>query len=215
MSYNRKDMALLSEAYSLTLLKEQAPHMTLGQVQSRLHLMTESELQYITDVNERIINELFGGLKNLGTAVKNVGANAVQGVKNVGANVANATGSAVKGGLAAAGQVASNAANMYATGNQASAQTKSLQQASDSIKQLIDALTQAINAKLIPAMGDPMNLPLKNIVARLEKAQSTAGANADTASQGGFLKGAGQAASSAYNAARQPTATPTGQPQTA
>ena len=69
--YNSKDNQLLTEAYTLQLLREQAPHMTLNDVQNRLTLMTESELEYINTVQERIINEFWGGMKNVFGAGKN------------------------------------------------------------------------------------------------------------------------------------------------
>ena len=213
MAYNKKDMELLSEAYSLTLLKEQAPNMTLGQVQSRLHLMTESELLYIIDLNEGIL----GGLSNIGSGIKNAAKGALQGVKNVGSNVANVAGSAVQGAKSAVDAVKGNVANMYNTGNTAVAQTKSLQQANDSITQLTQALTQADDAGLLGKRGSREweNLSLKLITQKLQQAQQQASQNAQTASQGGFLKGAGQAASAAYNAARQPAPAQAGQPKTA
>lgn len=205
-AFKHKDMMLLQEAYSVTLLKEQAPHMTLEELNGRLQTMNESQLIYVTTVTNRILNEFWGqgalsGLKNIGGAAKNAGAAAAQAVKNTGSNIAqaakNAGQTAVnvgKGVGAAASQVARNVGDMYSTGKQASQQGDVLNQAQQSIEQLTGFLRQAEESGLIKARrGATMNMTLNKIIQTLQSAQQTAQQNAQTAQQGGFTGGVGNA----------------------
>lgn len=206
-------MTLLQEAYSLRLLKEQAPHMTINQIQNRLEFMTESELQYIDTVNQRILNEFWGGLKNVAQGVKNVGSAAVQGAKNVGnaavqgaknvaGNVANAASAAGQGALAAGKQIATNAADMYQTGNVASQSDAAIKKAQTSMQQLIDLVTQAQQNGLIKAQGAITDMTLADIIDELTTAQQSAQTFKRDSLKQGFTGGAGQAAQQAYKQAR-------------
>lgn len=213
-AYSKKDMSLLQEEYSLMLLKENAPEMSLSQIQHNLDLMSESELKYITTVNERIINEFFGGLKNVFGAAKNAAGSAVQGAKNLAGNVGNIASAAGKGALAAGKQVAQNVGDMYRTGNVSAEQGDVLEKASKSIQELSQYLQQAEQRGLMSGIkGQIMNLPLKNVIARLQQAQQNAKGQADASRSQGFTGGAGNAAAQAYRAARQPSGgQPLGQP---
>ena len=139
-SFNHKDNVLLQEAYDLQLLKEQAPHLTVKQIQSGFGSMTESQLIYIDTVNQRILNEFFGGLKNLGKAAKNaggaalqgaknVGGAALQGAKNVGGSAVNAASAGAQGALAAGKQVVDNTKDIVNSGNVAAESEKAIGQA--------------------------------------------------------------------------------------
>ena len=213
-AYNRTDMKLLEEAYNLRLLKEQAPNMTINDVKNRLHLMTESELEYINTVNERILNEFWGGLKNMAQGAKNVGraalhgaknvgGAAVQGAKNVAGNAANAASAAGQGALAAGKQIASNAAGMYNQGNIASQSDAAIGKAQESMQQLIDLVTQAQQNGLIKAQGSVTDMTLAQIIDELTTAQQSAQTFKQDSLKQGFTGGAGAAAQQAYQGARQ------------
>jgi hypothetical protein len=210
-TFSKKDQMLLTEAYSLQLLKESMADMSLSQIDNRLHLMSESELEYVATVNGRILSEAFnfGGLKNIGGAIKQgVGSaaagaanriggayqgakqkvggmvdTAVQGAKNVGSGIASA-----------AGEVAGNVEDIYKSGQQAGTQADLLANAKKSIDALTDALRQTDEAGLLGNnRGQFMNLPLKNILAKLEQAQSQSQTSAQGARDKGVFGGAGQA----------------------
>lgn len=191
-AYNKTDMRLLEEAYTLRLLKEQAPDMSLGDIQNRLAMMNESELIYITTVTDRILNEFWG--KNVGAGLKNIGgaaANTLKGAaKSIGQGVKN-----VAGGVgAAAGQVAQNVGSMYSAGKQASKQSQVLADAQQSINQLEEYLKQAEAAQLLPIRrGQVRNMTLNKIIQALQDAQSASTQNAQSAQQVGFTGGAGKA----------------------
>jgi len=227
-TYTKRDNVLLQEAYILQLLKEQAPHMSLKQVQSRMRYMTESELVYIDTVNQRILNEFWGGLKNLGKAAGNAGGAMVQGAKNAATsarqgianaagNAANAVGSAGKGALAAGKQIVDNTKDIINTGNVEAESGKAIEQAQTSMQQLIDLVTKAQQNGLIKAQGAVTDMTLANIIDELTTAQQSAGTFKQAANAKGFTGGAGQAAAGAYAGARQAPqgAAPTGQPATA
>lgn len=204
--YTNKDMVLLQEAYALTLLKEQAPSMTLNQIKSRLSLMSESELKYLITVQERILNEFWGGVKNLmgagknaanavGNAAKSAVGAGVNAAKNVAGNVGNAVSSAAKGVGAAAGQMAGNVKDIYNAGNQSSAYDASIKQANDLIANLV-ALVQKYDPEVTEE--DIMGTPLQQIIADL-----TVGKEDVSASTPSLTQGAGQAAQAGYQANRQ------------
>lgn len=202
-AYNRTDMKLLEEAYTLRLLKEQAPDMTISDVRNRLHLMTESELVYIKTVSDRILNEFWGQktLQNIGAGLKNVGGAAANAASAAGQGIKNAAGGAIQGAKnvaggigAAAGQVAQNVGDMYSSGKQASQQTQVLADAQQSIEQLAEYLRQAEESGLLGvARGQTMNMSLNNIIKKLQTASQNAGNNAQAAQQQGFTGGAGAA----------------------
>lgn len=213
-AYNRTDMKLLEEAYNLRLLKENAPHMTINQIKDRLSLMNESELEYINVVNERILNEFWGGLKNVAQGAKNVGSAALQGAKNVGGaalqagksaagNVANAASAAGQGAMAAGKQVVDNAKDMYQTGNAVSQSDAAIGKAQTSMQQLIDLVTQAQQGGLIKAQGAVTDMTLAQIIDELTTAQQSAQTFQKNSLNRGFTGGAGQAAQKAYQGARQ------------
>jgi len=109
--------------------------------------------------------------------------NAVQGAKNVGSGIASA-----------AGEVAGNVEDIYKSGQQAGTQADLLANAKKSIDALTDALRQTDEAGLLGNnRGQFMNLPLKNILAKLEQAQSQSQTSAQGARDKGVFGGAGQA----------------------
>jgi hypothetical protein len=208
-SYSQRDQQMLTEAYTLQLLKESIPDMTLSQVHANLNLMSESELEYVNTVMGRLNEGFFGNVKaglkgvakGVGQTAGNVASNVAQTASNVGSNVAQTArnvGSNVAGvarGVGQAGaQVAQNASDMYTTGRDASKQTDILAQATKSIEELSSYLRQAEESGLIGvARGQTMNMSLNNIITKLEKAQQQAGSNAQASQSGGLGAGIGQA----------------------
>lgn len=212
--YSSKDNQLLVEAYSVQLLREQAPHMTLNDIQKRLSLMNESELNYINTVQERILNEFWGGLKNvLGTGkdAAKAGFDAAKGAVQSGVNAAKQVGS----GLASAGsQVASNVSNIYNKGNIQADANSAMKKAQTSAQQLIDLLNQAVQQGTLKLGGNqPSDLTLGEIIDYLSGSKEAATQNAQSARAKGFTGGVGQAFKQGYG--KPQGVTPPPLPQTA
>jgi hypothetical protein len=196
--YNTKDMMLLEEAYNLTLLKENMQYMTLGQINNKIHLMSESEVKYVCDVSERILEGFWGGVKNVAGGVAQGVGNVAKGV---GTAVANKAGQAVQGvkqvgsGLKAAGQqVAGNVKNMYQTGSVNADTQKSVAQAQELTTQLQQLIQQAIDNGLLSIEGGTAdNIPLGELVATLQGAQDAAGNMQQQARNTGITGGVGGA----------------------
>jgi hypothetical protein len=207
-AYNTKDIQLLSEAYSVQLLKESVPTMTLNQVHANLELMSESEAQYICDVSERLL-EAFGGFRALGGALKQgVGGalksagqavgqgvgQAVQGAKNVGAGVS-----------AAANQVGQNVKDIYQTQEVKGQSETAVKKAADLTQQLIDLVTQAQRNGLVKAQGSITDMTLADLVNELETAKQSAETFRQGARNTGLTGGAKQAFTQGRQAAQQAT----------
>lgn len=199
--FSNKDQMLLSEAYAVTLLRESIPGMSLKQVKSNIDLMTESEIEYVSTVLERlndyIISEgLFGNIgsglasvgKAAGKAFSNKASQTVQGIKNVGSGIG-----------AAASQVGQNVKDIYNTGKQVSQSTDALNKADQLSQQLIDILIQAQKSGLIAAQGDIVDMTLADIADEL----TTAKQSAQTFNKDALKRGIGGGVSQAFNKARQ------------
>jgi hypothetical protein len=208
-NYNKKDMMLLGEAYDLRLLKENAPNMTLSQVQARIEFMTESEAEYINTVHERILNEFWGGLKALGGAAKQAGqavggklaqkGQAVaQKVGQAGSAVAQKASQVGQGAVAGAKQLASNAQDIYQTGNDSAKSGDAIKKAQTSAQQLIDLVTQAQQMGLVQAQGAVSDMTLAQIIDELTTAQQSAGTFKQGALDKGFTGGVAQAAKKGF-----------------
>jgi hypothetical protein len=210
-AYNKKDMNLLQEAYNVRLLKEQAPHMTLNQLEQRVHLMTESELNYINTVMDRILNEFWG--QQALSGLKNVGSAAMGGLKSAGSAVKGAVGGAAqqaanvgKGALAAgkagAQQVASNVGNIYQKGQIQSRQNTALTKGLQSIEQLRGFIQQAEQDGVLQGGQQFEDMSISELIEYLQGAQEVSASNAQSAAQQGFTKGAGGAMKQAYQGAQ-------------
>ena len=212
-SYTHRDTVMLTEAYSVQLLKESVPNMTLDQVSNRLHLMCESELVYVNEVAERILEGVLGdawsGIKNVAGTVGNSVANAAQSVGNgVGNSVQRGVQSAknVGAGIAAgAGQLKDNIKNTYTAGANQSKSATALKNAQASIQQLTQALIQADAMGLIGKRNSRqwMNQNLSAITKLLDKANQQAGSNAQAMQKQGLGNGVGSAAQSGYQTSQQ------------
>lgn len=208
MKYNQKDMSLLSEAYAVTLLREQAPHMTIKDVLNKLPYMTESELKYINTVSDRILEEAFnfGGLKNVAGAVGRGLSSAAQTAKTAaqgaGRAIADTAANVGRGVAGAASQVGQNVKDMYQTGNLQAQQSQSLTSAQKSVEDLVKALEQADAAGLLGRKrGEWQNLSLNQIIKRLQGAADMSSQQAQDAQAKGFTGGMGQAFKQGYQGA--------------
>ena len=219
-AYNSKDIQLLSEAYSVQLLKESITTMTLKQVHANIELMSESEAQYICDVSERLL-EAFGGFKALGGALKQgVGGalksagqavgqrvgqasqavgqgvgQAVQGAKNLGAGVG-----------AAAGQVGQNVKDIYQTQEVKGQSETAVKKAANLTQQLIDLVTQAQRNGLVKAQGSITDMTLADLVDTLETAKQSAETFRQGARNTGLTGGMSQAFTKGRQNVQQATA---------
>ena len=171
-SYSQRDQQMLTEAYTVQLLKESIPDMSLSQVSSNIELMTESEAEYVATVSERIILE-FLGLKALGTAAKNAiggaASGVAQGVRDKAGRVAQGAKQIGSGVAGAAGQLTSNVEDIYQTANQGSKSSDTVKKAIDLTNQLKDMLTQAQQSGILGEIkGDINNMTLGAVVDTLE-----------------------------------------------
>jgi hypothetical protein len=181
-AYNKKDMSLLQEAYAVQLLREQITYITLGDLKDRLPMMTESELKFINNGLEHIL-EFWGGLKSLA-------GSAAKGISNTVTGAANTAKSLGRGALAAGKQVVSNVGDIYKSGEKTSA----IGNASTKAQELIDELMQLVSKYEPETTQDQlMGLTLQQIIDTL--AQSTAETKANTPT---FTQGTGKAAAQAY-----------------
>jgi hypothetical protein len=156
--FNKKDMELLSEAYTLRLLKEQAPSMTLEQVQRQLQYMTESEAEYVITVCERI-TEAFGGLGNIGKAIGGAVKGLGNGLKGVG-----------RGAIEAGKEFGGNVKDIYQSGQDVKKFQGVVNKAQAAMQQLIDLVTQAKNSGVIAPKGDIIDMTLGDIIYELDDA---------------------------------------------
>ncbi|MEN6290792.1 MAG: hypothetical protein ABFD07_02090 [Methanobacterium sp.] len=206
-AYNKNDMKLLEEAYNVRLLREQAPHMTLSQLEQRVHLMSESELNYINTVMDRILNEFWGqqalaGLKNVGSAamggLKSVGGAVKDAVVGGAKQVANAGAGALAAGKAGAQQVASNVGNIYQKGQIQQRQSQALQKGLKAIEQLRGFIQQAENDGVLSGGQNFEDMSISELIQYLQGSQEVSASNAANAAKQGFTKGAGAAMKQAY-----------------
>ncbi len=200
-AYSQRDQLMLTEAYSLQVLKESIPTMSLKQVHSNLELMSESELEYVSTVSERLMEGFFG---NLGSGLKNVGKGLAKGASNVAGQAAqtagNKVGQAVQGakqlgsGLASgAKQLGANVSDMYQTGVVDKQTGDSIEKARGMTQQLIDLVTQAQRNGLVKAQGNITDMSLSDLVDTLEIAKQSSGTFAQDSLKKGFTGGVGQA----------------------
>jgi len=161
--------------------------------------LTESKLlemhenNQLTEQQKQIVQELFGGLSNIGRAIGSGISGAAQGAANVAKKGYNAAAAGAK-------QIGQNVSNIYQTGEQArkaAAQIATLQKLLTQVQQVI-ANAQQINPQIAQFIGkDPR---LSNLIKQVNQIADTASRSATAAQQGGFTKGAGSAMQQGYNA---------------
>jgi hypothetical protein len=175
--FNKKDMELLSEAYTLRLLKEEAPSMTLEQIQNRLQYMTESEAEYIGTVCDRI-TEAFGGLGSLGKAFGNITSGLGGKIKGVG-----------RGALEVGKNLKSNIQDIHQSGKDVAESQGVIKKAQSAAQQLIDLVTQAKAANLIAPNKDIIDMSLDDIIFELDSALQSRKKFEQDALKKGFMGG--------------------------
>lgn len=210
--YSRKDQEILMEAYNVTLLRESVPGMTLKQVKNNMDLMSESELEYVNGVLEKmntfivqegILGNAWSGVKNLAGAGKSAASSAAQGIASKVAQGAKQLGA---GAVAAGKQIGSNVSDMYKTGAQANRSSDALVKADQLSQQLIDLLIQAQDAGLIQKQGDIVDMTLSDIANELATAKQSADTFRGDSRKQGFTGGVKQAFTQGAAQAVQPTA---------
>lgn len=201
MSHFPNDKQLLAEAYSVQLLKESFPGMTLSQASANIDLLSESEAEYVCIVSERILNEFFGGLKALGGSAQKATGGSISGalgkvgsgLKSAAQGVANKASQVGSGISQAASQVGNNVKDIYDTGNaQAGAETfaKKAQQYVDALK---SELKKAQDQGMITFKGNIDQIPLGEIVDELLVSSKGHQQLAGSAQRKGVLGGVGGA----------------------
>lgn len=196
-TFNSKDQVLLQEAYGLQLLKESFPRMTLAQVAANLDEFTLSESVWVDEFSNRVIEELFGGLKGLlgagGGAAKTAGGGIGNAVKGAAQGVKNAAQGAVQGAKGAASKVGQNVKDIYNSAEDASKFKQGAKQAQAAALQLVELVKDAQQKGLVTFSQDPLTMPLGELVEELILAQQGAQQLAGSAQRGGVFKGAGKA----------------------
>ena len=200
---NRKDQQILAEAYQASHLKQHLPNLTIEQ----LHVVIENASPTELDV----IEELFGGLRNIAKSAKEGIQAAGQAVGQAARDAGDIAKSGVDAAKAGAGQIKDNAKGMYKAGEDEAAAEKRKSQLINHVAQLEELLAAHIASS--PRSGLPKNI--SNItISQLNRALSaTAAAKTKAASaarSGGFLGGAGAAMQKEYEKKRagQKTANP-------
>lgn len=186
--------------------------------------ITESRLIEMIENNElspqqlEIVQELFGGLRNIGSAIGrgvanvgrgvanaagNAGRSAVNAVGNAGRSAANAVGQAgqaVKQGAQQAGQ---NVKNMYQAGEAERATAKSRAEAEKLVSQLEQVLnsTRQLDPQLARFLGNKNidALTIYQLKQFFKSVSNRATRNAAATRNAGFFNGVGDAARQAYN----------------
>ena len=209
MAFSSVDHQLLNEAYSAQLLKESFSEMTLGQVVANLDEFNQSELEWVEQFSERVIDNLFpeelvlefwggakavakgagGGIGKAGKGLfqrgKNAVSNAAQGVK--------AAGQQVGQGVKAAGQqVGQNVKDIYNSAEDSKTFDKGAKKAQEVAMELAELVKSAQEKGLITFSGDPMTMPLGELVDELIQAQKGSANQAKGMQKNGAFEGMGR-----------------------
>ncbi len=213
--FNKQDMELLSEAYTLRLLKESAPHMTLTNLEARIPHMTQSEAEYVTVVCERITDYMIqeGMLGNAWQGAKSVGGAIGRGIKGAAQGAGGALKAAGQGiantarGVGSVAQnIGSNVKNLYQTGQNESQSGEAITKAETSMQELIDLVTQAQQMGLIKSQGSITDMTLANIMDELTTAKQSAGQFSQDAQKRGIGGGNVGAFKQGFNRGAAPAA---------
>ena len=225
---NKKDVQLLSEAYSVQLLKEDFPKLTLRQVVENYDRYNVSQREWVDEFSGRVIEELFGGLgavgKSIGRGIGNMAKGAARGASNAAVGAAKGLGNAARNagsaavdsakgvgrGVAAAGnQVKKNVGNMYKHGEDASI----MAQGEELVQQLQNLIQQAVDKGYITFDQDVMDTPLQEVIAKLAEAEEVSGEISQGFQDDGTFKNVGNAFKRGYGQQPQAQAQAQAQPQ--
>lgn len=195
----KSDGLLLESAYSSILLKSQLSNLTVRQ----LEIVIENASPYELDV----IEELFGGVKNLFKAGQKGVQGAATAVKGAAQDAATAVKGAAQGAAraatAGAQQVGKNVKNLYQTGEAEAAAEKRKQEVAKSVDMMVkqlEALKQA-NPKIGQEIGEVEDMTIGQIQSLVKRGLESKQRASRAAGKTGFFGGAGTAAANAYKQA--------------
>lgn len=188
-AFSRQDNQLLTESYSLQLLKESFPQMTLAQVVANLDEFNNSESIWVEQFSEKIIEELFGGLKALAGVGGSAAAKAGGGLLQKGKDLASG---AINGVKQAGARVGDNVKDIYKSAEDQSKFTQGAKQAQASALQLVQLVKDAQAKGLVTFKGDPLTMPLGELVQELILAQQGSKQLAGSAQKRGVFNKVGQ-----------------------
>jgi hypothetical protein len=202
---NKKDVQLLSEAYSVQLLKENFPNLTLRQVVENYDRYNMSEQAWVDEFSERVIEELFGGVgalaKGMGRGISgmakglgNAAMGAAKGAGNVAKGVAKGTGSA-------AGQFGKNVKNIYNTAEGERSMSKGVEKGKKLAGQLQGLIQNAVSQGYLALERDqdPMDMPLRELIDALMFASEGASDVSQGFQDSGAFKNVGRAFNKGFN----------------
>lgn len=192
--FNTKDQLLLQEAYSGILFEQVLPTLNLEQVKSRVALMSEHEL----DTTDEVIEELWGGLKALGSGIGNAAKKAGGALWDSGKSAmkkmdqfGNALDNSVIDGAKTFGK---NASNIYKSGEAESGANKRKRRTEEAINNLIEMLgeLQTANPDIAANLGGNfMKLSLAEIKSAIKRGAKSLSGTAGKMRKKGFTKGVG------------------------
>jgi uncharacterized phage infection (PIP) family protein YhgE len=217
MYQRHKDTHLLEEAYKATQLTQHLPNLTLKQVKLVIENASPAELE--------VLEELFGGIKNIargakegaqraGQAVGKAARGAGQAVGQAARGAGQAVGQAARGGVeavkAGAQQVGQNVKDMYQSGEDEAAAGKRKKQLQDHLTQLEQLFTQHIEASPSSRLkGQNLNdLTLGQLKQALAGTAGVKERKATAARDKGVFGGAGGAAKAGYQQGAAPAPAP-------
>lgn len=207
MYQRHKDTLLLEDAYNASRLTQHLPNMTLEQVKLVIENASPAELE--------VLEELFGGIKNLARGAKEGVQKAgraakekvQQGARAVG-QAARDAGDIAKGGVeavkAGAQQVGSNVKGMYNAGEDKAAAEKRKSQLINHVAQLEELFAGHIEASPSSNLAKTKldSITIGQLKRALGATASTKTKAAADARAGGFLGGVGAAAQKGYEKSR-------------
>ena len=205
--FPQRDQQLLAEAYSLQLLKESFPRMTLKQVLTNLDEFSGTEKVWVEEFSERIITELipeqvvlefWSGAKGVG---KSFGNAISKGAKNLGQGIANKASQVGQGVKSAASQVGQNIKDVYDSSEDEAKFKKGATRAKEAAVELAELIKDAQAKGLITFSQDPMTMPLGDLVDELLLAQKGSSQLAKSSQKRSPTEGIGKAFQRGYQGA--------------
>ena len=182
---NKNDILLMEGAYNSIVLRSQLANLTVKQ----LGLVIENASTYELEV----IEELFGGMKNLFSAGK-------KGLESAGNTIKGAAKGVGRAVAAGAGQVGKNAKDIYQTGEKVAETKRRRGEVAKSISKIAEQLRElkVANPDMDYEIDDIFNMTIEDIysIVRMEFGKDQIAS--DAAVKTGFFGGAGTAAVNAY-----------------
>lgn len=195
MAFSSADHQLLNEAYSAQLLKESFSQMTLGQVVANLDEFNQSELEWVEQFSERVIENLFpeelvlefwsGAKAVAGGGLAKAGKGLFQKGKDLASSAAN--------GVKAAGQqVGQNVKDIYNSAEDSKTFDQGAKKAQQVAMELAQLVKSAQEKGLVTFSGNPMTMSLGDLVEELMQAQKGSASQAKSTQKNGAFEGIGR-----------------------